>query len=250
MPGSKEGRVALITGSAASIGQAYAQRLAEDGAKIVVCDVADASETIELVRAAGSEAIGVKCDVSSADDVAAAAAAAFDAFGKVDIVVHNAAIYPIAMFADMTFVEWKRVLEVNVDSLFHLGHEFFPGMRERGWGRVVCIASNTFHAGIGGMSHYVTSKGGVIGFVRALAAELGEDGVTINAVAPSLVRSQGTSQGVHDEMGLFEYVASLQAIKRTEVPADLVGAISFLSSDDAGFITGQTLPVDGGWVRV
>jgi 3-oxoacyl-[acyl-carrier protein] reductase len=249
MSSRQEGRVAVITGGAAGIGQAYARRLAQDGAKVVIGDVADASETVGLVGEAGSEALGVNCDVSSAEQVHALAKAAFEAFGKVDILVHNAGIYPITMFADMSFEDWRKVLSVNLDSMYHVCHEFLPGMRDRHWGRVVCIASTTFHAGTPGMSHYVASKGGLIGLLRSLAAEVGEDGVTVNALAPSLVRSKGTTEGPHDEMGLFEMVAQAQAIKRTQVPEDLVGALSFLVSDDAGFITGQTLVVDGGWVR-
>ena len=112
-----------------------------------------------------------------------------------------------------------------------------------------CIASTTFHAGSPGMSHYVASKGGLIGLLRSLAAEVGADGVTVNAIAPSLVRSKGTIEGPHEELGLFKMLAEAQAIKRTQLPEDLVGAISFLASDDAAFITGQTLVVDGGWMR-
>ena len=246
---SHAGRTAFVTGGAAGIGQAYAQRLAADGANVVIADIADGSETVSLIEAAGSQGLAVECDVSSGVAVAAAAAAATEKFGTVDILVHNAGIYPITEFKDMDFEEWRKVLSVNLDSAFHLCHELLPPMREQHWGRVILIASNTFHAGIGGMSHYVASKGGLIGFLRSLAAEVGEDGVTVNGVAPSLVRSPGTSQVQHDELGLFEFVAQGQAIKRTEEPADLVGAISFLTSDDAAFITGQTLCVDGGWVR-
>jgi len=244
-----EGRTAVVTGAAAGIGQAYAQRLAEEGAKVVIADIGDPAETLAMVEAAGSEGIGVNCDVSSAADMAALAAAAQERFGAVDILVHNAGIYPIVPFAEMTFEQWRQVMSVNLDSMFHACHEFLPGMRERGWGRVLCIASTTFHAGTPGMSHYVASKGGLIGFLRSVAAEIGEDGVTINALAPSLVRSKGTIEGPHEELGLFDFVAQGQAIKRTQEPADLVGACSFLVSDDAAFITGQTLVVDGGWVR-
>ena len=244
-----EGRTALVTGGAAGIGQAYARRLAQDGANIVIADVADSAETVSLVEAEGRAAFGQRCDVSSAEDVAAVVSAAAERFGGVDILVHNAGIYPITEFKDMDFDEWRRVLSVNLDSVFHLCHELLPGMRERRWGRVIVIASNTFHAGIGGMSHYVASKGGLIGFLRSLAAEVGEEGVTVNGIAPSLVRSKGTTEGPHDDLGLFEFVAQGQAIKRTEEPEDLVGACSFLASEDAAFITGQTLCVDGGWVR-
>jgi NAD(P)-dependent dehydrogenase (short-subunit alcohol dehydrogenase family) len=246
---SHEGRTAFVTGGAAGIGQAYAQRLAKDGANVVVADIADGSETVGLIEAAGAQGLAVECDVSSAEAVAAAAAAAAAEFGTVDILVHNAGIYPITEFKDMDFAEWRKVLSVNLDSVFHLCHELLPPMREQSYGRVVIISSNTFHAGIGGMSHYVASKGGLIGFMRSLASEVGEEGVTVNSVAPSLVRSKGTSEGPHDDLGLFEFVAQGQAIKRTEEPADLVGAISFLTSDDAAFVTGQTLCVDGGWVR-
>jgi NAD(P)-dependent dehydrogenase (short-subunit alcohol dehydrogenase family) len=249
MSNRHDGRVAVITGAAASIGQAYAVRLAQDGARIVVGDIADGAETVALVQEAGSEAISVSCDVASAEDVAALKEAAIARFGQVDIVVHNAGIYPVQLFADMTFADWRKVLSINLDSMFHVCHEFLPGMRERSWGRVVCIASTTFHAGTPGMSHYVASKGGLIGLLRSLAAEVGEDGVTINALAPGLVRSKGTLEGPHEEMGLFDMLAAQQAIKRTQLPEDLVGAMSFLVSDDASFITGQTLVVDGGWVR-
>jgi NAD(P)-dependent dehydrogenase (short-subunit alcohol dehydrogenase family) len=246
---SHAGRVAVITGGAAGIGQAYAQRLAADGADIVIGDIADGAETVGLVEAAGSAGIAVHCDVSDPEDMAALGSAARERFGKVDILVHNAGIYPICEFKDMTFADWRKVLSVNLDSMFHACHEFLPGMREQGWGRILCIASTTFHDGTPGMAHYVASKGGLIGFLRSLAAEVGEDGVTINALAPSLVRSKGTIEGPHEEMGLFEFVAQGQAIKRTQEPSDLVGACSFLTSEDASFITGQTLVVDGGWQR-
>jgi NAD(P)-dependent dehydrogenase (short-subunit alcohol dehydrogenase family) len=241
--------MAVVTGAAAGIGQAYAERLAADGAKVVVADIADADQTLALIEAAGSEGVAVRTDVSSADDVAELARVAAKRFGTVDILVHNAGIYPVSTFADMSFEDWRKVLSVNLDSMFHVCHEFLPGMQEQGWGRIICVASTTFHAGTPGMSHYVASKGGLIGFLRSLAAEVGESGVTVNALAPSLVRSKGTIEGPHEEMGLFDLVAQGQAIKRTQLPEDLVGAMSFLTSDEASFITGQTLVVDGGWVR-
>jgi NAD(P)-dependent dehydrogenase (short-subunit alcohol dehydrogenase family) len=247
--GRQEGRVAVVTGAAAGLGQAYARRLAEDGARIVVADIAASDETLGLVEAAGSEGLFVRCDVSSPDDVAALGEKATASFGQVDVLVHNAGIYPITGFGDISFDEWRRVLAVNLDSAFLTCREFLPGMRERGWGRIVCVASTTFHAGIPGMSHYVASKGGVIGLVRGLAGEVGDEGVTVNALAPSLVRTQGTTDGPHDELGLFEQVAGAQAIKRTERTDDVVGAVSFLCSDEAAFVTGQTLVVDGGFVR-
>ena len=139
------------------------------------------------------------------------------------------------------------MMAVNLDSLFHLTKAFLPGMRAAGWGRIVALASNGFHTGPPGLTPYVASKGGVIGFVRSLAGEVGADGVTVNAIAPGLTRTPGTLAG--PQVAWYERVAGTQAIPRTETPADLTGALSFLISDDAGFITGQTLPVDGGQVR-
>ena len=245
MSRSHAGRTAVISGAAAGIGQALAQRLATDGAQIVIADLGDAADTIALVEQAGSKALGVRCDVSSADDVADLARQARSHFGRVDVLIHNAGIYPLTPFSEITFEEWRKVMSVNLDSMYHLCHEFLPEMREQGWGRVLAMVSNVFHAGRGGFSHYVASKGGLIGFVRSLAAEVGEEGVTVNAIAPSLVRSLGTTGFEY-----FEDIEQLQAIKRAQQPSDLTGATSFLTSDDAAFITGQTLVVDGGWVRV
>ena len=122
-------------------------------------------------------------------------------------------------------------------------------MRARKWGRVICISTGMFHAGTPGSVHYVASKGGIIGFVRSLAAEVGHDGITVNAIAPGLIRSHGTSEGTHDALGIFELVKAGQAIDRTGTPEDLTGVLSLLASDQGGFITGQTLLVDGGAAR-
>ena len=244
MSRSHAGRTVVISGAAAGIGQALAQRLAADGAQIVIADLSDAADTIALVEQAGSKALGVRCDVSSAEDVADLARQARSHFGRVDVLIHNAGIYPLTPFSEITFEEWRKVMSVNLDSMFHLCHEFLPEMREQGWGRVLAMVSNVFHAGRGGFSHYVASKGGLIGFVRSLAAEVGAEGVTVNAIAPSLVHSKGTTGFEY-----FEDIEQLQAIKRAQQPTDLTGATSFLTSDDASFITGQTLVVDGGWVR-
>jgi len=249
-----QGKVAVITGAAGGIGQAFAKRLAEDGADIAIVDLGDGAETIKLVEAAGRKAIAVKCDVASEDAVAAMAKEVAKTFDRVDIVVNCAGIFPQTNIDDMTFAFWRKVLSINLDGTFLVTMAFVPGMRQRKWGRVVNLASSTLGSVVTGFAHYVASKAGIVGFTRALATDLAADGITVNAIAPSLTRSPGTIaraprpafKTMEEE---FDAVAQTQAIKRVEVPEDLVGAVSFLTSDDAAFMTGQTLHVDGGRVR-
>jgi NAD(P)-dependent dehydrogenase (short-subunit alcohol dehydrogenase family) len=249
MSAESRARVAVVTGAANSIGQALAVRLAAAGHRVAIADIAPATETERLIEQAGGEAAGFICDVSSGESVAELARGVTERFGTCDVLAANAGIYPIAPFRETTWETWRRIMSVNLDSLFHLTQAFLPGMQAQGWGRIIATATNGFHTGLPGLTPYVASKGGVIGFVRSLAGEVGSDGVTVNAIAPSLTRTEGTTQGPHEELGLFEFTQNLQAIHRTGTPADLAGAVAFLASDDAAFITGQTFPVDGGLVR-
>jgi len=249
MASGHQGKVAVVTGGAAGIGQAFAQRLAQDGADIAIADLAAAEETVALVAAAGRRAHAVRCDVSSPDDVARLGVEVERAFGRCDILINNAGIFPLQPFDEVSFADWKRVMAINLDSMFLTAKAFVPGMRARGWGRIVNMASNTFATPVTGYTHYIASKGGVIGFTRALASDLGEAGVTVNAIAPSLTRTPGTTTTNPRPADRFDRVATLQAIRRTQAPADLVGAMAFLTGNDCAFFTGQTLYVDGGWVR-
>jgi NAD(P)-dependent dehydrogenase (short-subunit alcohol dehydrogenase family) len=241
------GRVAVVTGGAAGIGQAFAERLAEDGHHVAIGDIGAADETLRLIEKAGGKGFAGQCDVSSPDSVRAFADQVEAELGPVDVLVNNAGIYPATAFLDMEWEEWQRVLSINLNSMYLTGQAFVPGMVRRGWGRVVSVSSTTFHSGIGMNTHYTASKGGVIGFSRSLAAEVGEHGVTVNTIAPGLVRTATTENG--PQSAWFDMLAQQQAVKRTQEPADLVGALSFLASDDSAFITGQTLCVDGGWMR-
>jgi len=248
MAGRHEGKVAVVTGAAIGLGQAYAYRLASDGADVCIADVSDATETLDRVAALGRGALSIRCDVTSQADVDALAAQVNDRFGRCDILVNNAGIYPLALFADMGFATWRRMLATNLDSVFLMCKAFVPAMRERGYGRVINIASTTAWLPIAGLSHYIASKYGVIGFSRGLASEVGDDGVTVNVLCPGLVPTATTRSGPQSEW--FEQIAQQQAIKRVETPEEVADVLSFLASDDARFVTAQTLLADGGLVRL
>jgi len=246
-------KVAVITGAANGIGQAFAKRLAEDGVHVVIADIAPGDATAKLVEAAGRQALVAKCDVTSPDSIKALAADVQNKFGRCDILINCAGIFPQKAFDAMSFEDWRRVLSINLDAAFLMSSAFVPGMKQRQWGRIVNMASSTLGSVTTGFVHYVSSKAGLVGFVRALAGELGPHGITVNAIAPSLTRSPGTlarkpRAGIANMDEEFTIVAQTQAIKRVEVPDDLAGTVSFLTGDDAAFITGQTISVDGGRV--
>lgn len=252
---SLDTKVALVTGAAGGLGRAFAQRLAQDGAHVVLVDIKPCDDTAALVEAAGREAMSVICDITSEESVSYLAAEVEMRFGRCDILVNNAGIYPIQPFEQVTFADWRRVMALNLDAVFLVTKAFASGMKRRGWGRIINLSSSTFNMVASGYTHYIASKGGVVGFTRALATELGNHGVTVNAISPSLTRTPGTEgraprpgRASMDEE--FEQIAKLQPIRRVQLPSDLVGVVSFLASDDSAFMTGQTLYVDGGMVRV
>jgi len=240
-----EDRVAIVTGSAQGIGTAIARKLSEEGASLVIADINGEGAT----EVAGSlpKAIAVTVDTSSEDQVGALVDETIEKFGKVDVLVNNAAIVPFTEWDDIDFAEWRRIMSVNLDGVFLTSRAVYPHMREADFGRIVNIASNVFVAGTPNLAHYVASKGGVVGFTRALATELGRYGITVNAVAPGLTETEGTLASPHAQA--FDFVQSLQAIPRRAMAVDIAPAVSFLASEEAAWVTGSLLVVDGGHTR-
>jgi NAD(P)-dependent dehydrogenase (short-subunit alcohol dehydrogenase family) len=239
--------VVVVTGAAQGLGQAYAVRLAAEGATVVAADLNPADETVELAAAAGGKVVPVESDVSEVADVEGLRAAA-DELGGCDVLVNNAGISPNVPWDEMDLDAWQRILSINLGGMFLTCKALIPAMAERGWGRVVNISSNTLGLAIPGFTAYMASKGGVVGFTRALATDVGPRGVTVNAICPGLTRTPDTEKQWNGTP-LFDQMVEQQSIKQSGVPDHLVGAVSFLASEEAMFITGQTLFVDGGVVR-
>jgi 3-oxoacyl-[acyl-carrier protein] reductase len=242
-----EGQVALITGAARGIGFATARRLAEDGAAVALFDRdADAVEEAGgKLQADGLHAGWRAVDVTDEHAVRNGVMAVISAQGRIDILVNNAGIYPHTPFADLSFPEWRRVMSTNLDSVFLCTHAVYAHMVERGSGRIVNVSSATFFIGYPEMAAYITSKGGIVGFTRALASEAGPNGITVNCVTPGLIETEGVQD--EDPTGdLFEEIVGGQAVKRRGRPEDIADAIAYLVGPAAGFITGQTVNVDGG----
>ena len=222
---SLEGQVAIVTGGAHGLGRATVARLRELGAEVEVLDLAN----------------GV--DVSRPDDVSAAVRGVLERHGRVDILVNNAGIYPHIPFEEMTYEQWRHVLATNLDSVFLCSQAVYPSMRIRGYGRIVNISSATFFIGYAGLSAYVSSKGGIIGFTRALASEAGPHGITVNAITPGLI---ATEQALADEAEVFDEIVPQQAVARPGRPDDIADCIAYLVRPESSWITGQTINVDGG----
>ncbi|MFI6761200.1 SDR family NAD(P)-dependent oxidoreductase [Micromonospora sp. NPDC050417] len=239
--------MAVVTGAGRGIGQAIARHLGERGATVVAVDLDSPDETLALLEKSGGVAVGLTADVSDPGQTAGVGAEVARRFGRVDILVNNAGIFPFRDIDELDYDMWRRVIAVNLDSQFLMVKAVLPVMKEGGWGRIVNLTSNSIVTTSPGLSHYMASKMGNIGFTRGLANDLAPFGITVNAVGPTLTITPGVLQ-VHPKEVLAA-VAEAQAIKRNGQPDDLVGTVAFLTSDDASFLTGQTIMADGGLAR-
>jgi pyridoxal 4-dehydrogenase len=246
MAGKLDGKSAIVTGAAQGIGKAIAQRLAEDGAHVVLADINEAGAK-QAAADIGHGAVGVACDVADSASVdALMEGAARD--GAPDILVNNAAIVPFIDWDEVDLDHWRNIIDVNLTSVFLTCRKATDMMRAADRkGTIVNIASNTFFAGTPNMAAYVAAKGGVIGFTRALATEVGKYGINVNALSPGLTESDGVKASPHNEA--FGFVEMLQAMPGKGQPKDIASVVSFLCSDDASWMTGQTVNVDAGMVR-
>lgn len=242
---SLEGKVAVVTGGAKGIGRSIADGLAQEGARIVIFDLAGAAEAAAHFEGG----VGHQVDVADETQVNQAVAEVVEECGAIDILINNAGIYAsleMRPFDQIPVDEWRQVMDINVMSMFLVTKAVTPQMRKAGSGRVVNISSGTPFRGVPYLLHYVTSKGAVVAFTRALAKELGPDGILVNCVAPGFTISDGVKE--HPEVldALAEISVSARTLKRDQVPEDVVGATVFLSGPGSEFITGQTMVIDGG----
>jgi NAD(P)-dependent dehydrogenase (short-subunit alcohol dehydrogenase family) len=240
-----DGKVAIVTGGAQGIGRAIADRLAADGARIVIADLKGAEDA----AADFAGGVGLTVDVSSEDDVARMASETVERCGPIDILVNNAGLYaslPMRPFEQIPVDEWRQVMDVNVLSMFLTCRAVVPRMREHGGGRIVNISSGTPFRGVPFVLHYVTSKGAIVAFTKALAKELGGDEILVNCVAPGFTMSDGVQENPEVVEALRDVSVSARTIKRDQVPEDVVGAVAFLCGPESTFITGQTMVIDGG----
>jgi NAD(P)-dependent dehydrogenase (short-subunit alcohol dehydrogenase family) len=238
-----EGRLALVTGAAQGIGQAIALALAERGARVIATDLDPPHETASKI---GAAAHAFRLDVTEEEDWRSIASKSREV-GEVDIVVNNAGYFPNRSIDDLDLSTWKRTIATNLDSHFLSAKYFLAVMRKKKWGRFVGVSSNMVGLAIPGMSHYIATKMGIIGFMRGLANDVANDGITANAVLPGLTNTRAIGAQSEEQK---RSTWGQQAIKRLGEPEDVTGAILFLTSDDAGFITGQAIVVDGGQYRI
>lgn len=244
-----DGTVAIVTGGASGIGRCTVERLVGEGARVAIADVdvKRAQALSQKLRAETGDAstLAVGADVTSEADTAAMVRASLERFGRVDVLVNNVGTYPHVPFEQITYQEWRKVMTVNLDSVFLSCRAVLPAMKGQESGRIINVATNLVWIGLAGMVHYVTAKAGIIGLTRSLAREVGEYGIAVNAVAPGPLVPP-VDQLDDEALGRLVAIVNYQCLKRYLEPDDVAAAIAFLASVDADFISGQVLTVDGG----
>jgi len=240
-------KVVIVTGGGIGIGRAYSLGLAREGARVVVADIADPKPTVKEIEAGGGQALAVECDVSREAETLRMAAETVNRFGRIDVLINNAAIYaPLQRrsFMEIPVEEWDRVMAVNLRGLFLCARAVFPAMKAQGKGKIINISSGTFFKGIPHFIHYTTSKGGVVGFTRSLAREFAADGIRINGIAPGPIATAMVSREHMSDEWMAKELAIPMA--RLGTPEEVAAAIVFLLSPQASYFTGQLLGPNGG----
>jgi NAD(P)-dependent dehydrogenase (short-subunit alcohol dehydrogenase family) len=250
--GQLDGRVALVTGGAKSLGRTFCRALAAEGASIIVFDIVDGASVAEqIAKEFGVPALAVSGDVSREDDVIAAVAAAIGQFDRIDILVNNAAYFassPIVPHTELAVDEWDKVMAVNLRGPFLMVKHVSPHMSAAGYGKIINIGSATANKGIPNLLAYVSSKAAMFGFTRTLSREVGASGICVNTLSPGLIESESLLENPQ-HLEFQDRVIATRALQRVSVPDDLVGALVFLASPASDFMTGQTIVVDGGSVN-
>ena len=244
--GRLDNRVVILTGGARHIGQAYARRLAEEGARLAICDIADCSQTVALIQELGAEILSMQVDVSDEAQTQHMARQVIERYGRIDALVNNAALFDglhITKMEDVDMAEWDRTYAVNVKGTFLCCRAVVPYMKQAGGGKIVNIGSGIFLGGIPGWPHYVSSKAAVMGLSRALAKELGAYNITVNTLAPGGTESGAEFQRAEDAPINH---SRHRPLDRPAVPEDLTGTLVYLLSSDSDFMTGQMVVINGG----
>ena len=242
-----EGKVAIVTGAARGLGRAYAEALASEGAAVVAADINDCGDTVAAIEAAGGRAVASALDVSDSDSCAVMAALAAETYGRIDILINNAAIFTtleMKPFYNIDPAEWANVVNVNLNGVYACARQVVDTMKENGFGRIINIGSAAVTMGRPNYTHYVASKSALIGMSRSMARELGSFGITVNTIMLGATFTEIERKTVTQQQK--DAIVASQCIQRPATPDDILGTVLFLCSEESGFVTGQAVTIDGG----